>query len=486
MTYTVVGLLGRGGMAVVELAIDADGHHVARKRVSLAGSGAQIDMARRRIRREAEILASLDHPGIVPLLAVEDDGTDVVMVMPRMAASLADRAMTAGPLPPEEVVAMGRVLLDALATAHRQGVIHRDIKPANVLFDQAGRPALADFGVALTRQFTPGLTVDGTIVGTPEFIAPEQARGEQATPASDVFSLGATLAYALTGQGPYGQGEPMAIMGQAARGQVAPLPRSLPPDLRRALTAMLDPRPQRRPSAAAALGGPQGTRVDPVPRRPAFAKQWWKKWPVVAGAALATVLGAVAVGIVVRQSRPPTATAAPPADTKPQAQPTTPPTLPCTPLAYQPCGQPVAAGTDGSSCLPGRADFDTKAANGCEAVSDYIPSTVLTEGQPVLANLVPASAVDSFQADVGQSILDLCLTKFRVTLIAPPGATDKVQIIKGGKVLASAVSSNLQPATASAAKPSCFGDDSGWLTVKVSALSGQSAGDFRLTRSGSW
>ncbi len=196
MAYTVVGLLGRGGMAVVELAVDADGNHVARKRISLRGSGQQIAMARRRIRREAEILASLDHPGIVPLLAVEDDGTDVVLVMPRMVGSLADRVASGGPLQPSEVTEIGRLLLDALATAHRQGVVHRDIKPDNVLFDGQGRPALADFGVAVTRQFTPGLTSVGTVVGTPEFIAPEQAAGEPATTASDVFSLGATLAFA--------------------------------------------------------------------------------------------------------------------------------------------------------------------------------------------------------------------------------------------------------------------------------------------------
>src|ERR1700722_2588084 len=140
MSYTVVGLLGRGGMAVVELAVDDEGRQLARKRISLGGSAQQIAMARHRIRREAEILASLDHPGIVPLLAVEDDGADVVLVMPRMVASLADRVWMSGPLTPAEVNAIGYTLLDALATAHRHGVVHRDIKPAHVLFGADGHP----------------------------------------------------------------------------------------------------------------------------------------------------------------------------------------------------------------------------------------------------------------------------------------------------------------------------------------------------------
>ena len=177
MTYTVVGLLGRGGMAVVELVVDDAGREVARKRVCLSGSAQHIELARQRIRREAEVLTRLDHPGILSLLAVIDDGTDVVLVMPRMVASLADRVSTTGPLATAEVVTMGRVLLDALATAHRQGIVHRDIKPANVLFDHAGHPVLADFGVAATSQFTAGLTDVGTVIGTPGFIAPEQARG---------------------------------------------------------------------------------------------------------------------------------------------------------------------------------------------------------------------------------------------------------------------------------------------------------------------
>jgi len=479
MSYTVVGLLGRGGMAVVELAVDDDGRQVARKRVALSGSAEQIDMARRRIRREAEILASLDHPGIVPLLAVEDDGADVVLVMPRMVGSLADRVWANGPLAPSEVSAVGYALLDALATAHRQGIVHRDIKPANVLFGADGHAALADFGVAITRHFTPGLTVAGTIVGTPEFIAPEQAAGKPATAASDVFALGATLAYALTGSAPYGEGEPLALMNRAAHGDVEPLPRSLPSDLRRSLAAMLDPRPERRPTAAAALGGPNGTRVDLFPH--GSSNHGGKRVAVVAAIVAALVAAVVTGATLYHPAGAPVSS--------PHASPTvarSTPSTTCPTLPYQLCGQPPAPGTNGIGCLPGHADFDANPLNGCEAASDYQPGQAVQTGQPVHANLVPASAVDTFGAQVQESFFHLCLTKFHATLTAPAGTTDQVQILKDGQVLASATSSDGQPATASAAAPACFQSGSTAVSLHVTDLSGQSAQDFTLVTSGSW
>jgi len=165
--------------------------------------------ARLRVRREAAVLATLDHPAIVRLLDVVDDGDDVVLVMPYLGGgTLADRVYAEGPMPGPAVNLLADQLFGALAAAHRAGIVHRDIKPANVLFDDAGRAYLADFGVATMRDATSGLTATEVVVGTPEFMAPEQARGERATPASDVFSLGATLRFAATGTPPYGRGTP--------------------------------------------------------------------------------------------------------------------------------------------------------------------------------------------------------------------------------------------------------------------------------------
>jgi Protein kinase domain len=481
VTYTVVGLLGRGGMAVVELAVDGNGRQVARKRIFLSGSAQNIEVARQRIRREAEILSALHHPGILPLLAVEDDGTDLVLVMPRMAGSLADRVATFGPLPSAEMAGIGRVLLGALATAHRQGVIHRDIKPANVLFDRFGRPVLADFGVAITRGFTPGLTTMGTVIGTPEFMAPEQARGAPATPASDVFSLAATLGYGLTGHGPYGHGEPLVLMAKAAKGQVTQLPRAVPPSLRRPLTGMLDPRAERRPSAAAALGGTTGTKVQPVTRTRRRPRRVGKKVvAVAAGLAMAAAAAAAGVGALDGWRRSASQTSA-------SAQaPSVPPTAPCAPLPYQPCGGPPAPFTDGHSCLPGHADFDGIAANGCEAASTYTAGAVLEAGTAATANLVPADTVDTFRTYVKDDLLDFCTGSLRVTLTAPPGVSMRVEVAQGSHVLASAESQDGRPATARAGEPSCFSDNSAWLTIRVSGVEGRTATDFRLSRNAGW
>jgi serine/threonine protein kinase len=275
--YTLVGLLGRGGTAVVELATDEYGRQVARKRLLLTGTWQDVALARQRLAREVEVLRRLRHPNIVPLWSVEEEGDDLVIVMPYLrGGSLADRIGAGQPLATREVARIGRDLLDALATAHRQGVVHRDIKPANVLFDEWARPALCDFGIAWTREAASQLTRTGTVVGTPAFMAPEQARGEVATPAADVFSLAATLVYALTAQTPYGVGPPETLLARAARGHISPLPATIPPELRRPLAAMLHAQPARRPTAAETLGGPSGTAMLPAARR---VWRWWHLRP---------------------------------------------------------------------------------------------------------------------------------------------------------------------------------------------------------------
>lgn len=266
MGYKVLGTLGYGGGSTIELAVDDRGRRVARKRLTLTGSADEVAVARMRLRREARILAGLQHPAIVPLLAVEDDGSDVVIVMPALRRSLAEKVKASGPVSISAAWRMGRPLIDALAWAHRRGVIHRDIKPSNVLLDDHDNPYLADFGVAWSRHMTGNLTRTGTIIGTVAYIAPEQVRGERAGPASDVFSLGATLLFSLTGQGPYAGGDGAATAVQAAAGEVLPLPEWLPESMARPLAAMVDPQPSRRPSAAGLLGRPSAGGISkPAP-----------------------------------------------------------------------------------------------------------------------------------------------------------------------------------------------------------------------------
>jgi tRNA A-37 threonylcarbamoyl transferase component Bud32 len=496
VTYEVVGVLGRGGMALVELAIDERGTPVARKRIPLTGSGTDLELARHRLRREAAILSSLAHPAIVPVLEVEDDGADVVIVMPAYAESLADRVRDLGPLDEQAVLDLGRELLSGLVAAHRAGVVHRDIKPANVLFSRRGQAALADFGVASTRDHTPGLTVDGTVVGTPAWMAPEQARGEGAGPPADVFSLAGTLLYAATGVGPYGRGEPGLLLWRAGTAQVAPLPTTVPASIRPALTAMLHPDPFRRPSAAAVLGGMSGTGVLPVAptpgRRPAeqgsgpdgqlggATPARRRRWPAaLLGATVVAAAVPAGVALADHHGTPAPAATGPIAVTTPKA-----PT--CVPLAYQPCGQAAAPHTDGRTCEPGWYDLDHSAANGCEAHSDYVRGTMLTADGAVWANLVPAASVDVFHTQVSGDAVFSCLGHLQVTLTAPAGVSDLVQVLHGGDVVGRAVSTDGQAATATVAKPDCFGHDREDLTVRVTDLAGASASDFTLTRSTGW
>jgi tRNA A-37 threonylcarbamoyl transferase component Bud32 len=472
MSYTTVGLLGRGGMAVVELAVDGSGRHVARKRVAISGSAQQIEAARRRIRREADVLSTLRHPAIVPLLDIDEEGDDLVLVLPYLpGGTLADRVAARGPMPFHEVEQLADCLLAGLAVAHRQGIVHRDLKPANILFGADGSPAISDFGVATARDVTPGLTVAGFAVGTPGYMAPEQARGERAGPAADVFALGATLAFALTGEGPFGPGPPDTLMWRASRGRVAALPRSVPRHLRKRLTAMLDPDPAKRPTAAAAAGGAAGTEVRTASvqaRRPMRAVVYCTQL------AVAVALGGLVAFFATRPSSSQHAAAAPT-------------TVPCVSLPYEPCGQPlVAPFTDGRQCVADHADYDRDPSNGCEAAPDTVDGTLLAQDRPIKANLVPATDVDSYPVHITDRFQLFCDGSLRVRLTAPAGVADRVEVIRNGKVLARATSTDGEPATAVARDPDCFHDDSGLVTVRVTSVSGQSAANYRLEETGSF
>lgn len=474
MRYAVVGRLGRGGMGVVDLAHDEDGRPVALKRVPLAGSSFEMADARRRIRREAEVLRSLDHPGIVSLLDVLDDGDDVVLVMPHLGGgTLADRVRLGGPLPAMDVAVLAGSLLPALAAAHRQGVVHRDLKPANVLFDDDGRSHLADFGVALSRDLTVGLTGGGLVVGTPAFMAPEQARGEPVGAPADVFALGATLRFALTGRDPYGDGDARSLMRRAAAGKVERLPRSVPVGVRRHLDAMCDPDPRRRPTAAALAGGPAGTAVR-TRRWPSLVRRRGRRLAVPAVAAV----GLVAVGALALAARP--------SGDEATATPTTRPAPPCQDLPYQPCGAEPAPFTDGRSCTDDHDDYDADPVNGCEAAPDR-----LADGAPLVgrlaATLVPRADVDRYELDVVDRAQLLCDGELKVTLTAPAGVAQRVRVLDGDDVVAEASSANATPATAAVPEPGCFSDDGTTLVVEVSSVgSDRSAEPYALSVRGSF
>jgi serine/threonine protein kinase len=127
-----------------------------------------------------------------------------------------------GPLPPRRAAEAGMMLLGALASAHAAGIVHRDVKPGNVLLTRDGRAVLTDFGIAAVDG-DPALTQTGMVVGTPGFCAPERIRGAPASPASDLWSLGATLYAAVEGRGPFdGNGSPMAVLASIVHSDPPP------------------------------------------------------------------------------------------------------------------------------------------------------------------------------------------------------------------------------------------------------------------------
>jgi len=486
VAYQVVQRLGRGGMGVVDLATGPEGEPVAMKRIVLAGSAREMDQARIRIRREAQALAALDHPNVVRLLDVVSDDDGIVLVLPYLVGgTLAERVHRDGPLPADEVERIGLALLGALAAAHRAGIVHRDIKPANVLFDAEGNPHLADFGIAAMHDATVGLTRTGMMMGTPQFMAPEQARGERSTTASDVFSLGATLVYAATGVLPYGRAEPAVLVQRAASGKVSELPSSLPPRLRLLLEPMTELDPARRPSAAALLGGPAGTIVvAPPPVRARRSRQpnpRRSRLLVYMGAGVAALAVGALIGVRLGNAsgEPDSLIGSPIA-----ALPTTTTTA-CPDLPYQPCGRPVAAFTDGQVCIDDHADYDGLASNGCEAAPDNLDGA--TFGRSLSANLVPADDVDTypFHVDDGPSLL--CDGELRVTLTGATGSVTRVEVLQGTTVLGSATSTDGDPATVKLREPSCWHDDATDLVARVASVGpARTAGDYELERSGSY
>lgn len=468
-------------MGVVDLAADEHGDEVALKRLSLHGTPDELEKARQRIKREAEVLLQLDHPAIVGLREVFDDGDDIVLVMEYLpGGNLGSRVTEHGPLPSAQVREIGDRLLDALATAHRQGVVHRDIKPANVLFDADGKAHLVDFGAAIHRDATPGLTATEMVVGTPGFMAPEQARGDQATAASDVFSLGATLGFALTGQGPFGTADPRVLMLRAAAGKTMRLPREVNPDLRRRLEAMLAPDPAKRPTAAAARGGIEGTSPQPAVGGGHSLSR--VQWAAVIGIPLLVL--AVVFGLIAGSDGDEEPTVV--ATTSTTAAPTTT-SEPCEDRPYQPCGSPPAPNTDGRTCLPGTADFDEDAENGCEAESIDPASTELTDR--IVANLVPADEIDRFERPVDDKPNALGNGKLRITLTSPDRAILRLRVLsEDGDELRSGVSSNGEELEFTLQEPGIFQDDSTTLTVEVSFEPGSTPTDepYVLTTSGQY
>ena len=250
--YELLDRIGQGAMGTVWRARDQVlARDVAVKEVRLPDlmPARDREILRERTLREARVSAKLSHPCVVTVHdVIEADDTPWIVMELVIARSLERVLAEDGPLPPRRVAETGLMLLGALASAHAAGIVHRDVKPGNVLLTRDGRAVLTDFGIAAVDG-DPALTQTGMVVGTPGFCAPERIRGVAASPASDLWSLGATLYAAVEGRGPFdGHGSPMAVLASIVHSD--PPPARLAGPLEAVIEALMSKDPAQRPDAA--------------------------------------------------------------------------------------------------------------------------------------------------------------------------------------------------------------------------------------------
>jgi WD40 repeat protein len=306
--YEILAELGRGGMGVVYQARQLGLNRVVALKMILAGGHAD-GAALGRFRQEAEAVARLQHPGIVQ---VHETGTHdglPYFSLEFVGGGTLARRLAAGPLPAREAASLIAALAAAVHYAHTQGIIHRDLKPANVLLTREGTPKVTDFGLAKSLDAGAGQTRSGDVIGTPSYMAPEQARGKskEIGPLCDVYALGAILYECLTGRPPFHAATTIdTIIQVTSQEPVAPrqLQPQLPRDLETVALKCLQKDPRRRYASVAALADDLGRflRGEPIAARPVGAAErawrWCRRNPAVAALAAGVAVSLVA-GIAV-------------------------------------------------------------------------------------------------------------------------------------------------------------------------------------------
>jgi eukaryotic-like serine/threonine-protein kinase len=242
--YRIERFLGAGAMGEVYLAQDP---HIERplaiKTVRLVGRPQEIDDRKKRLLREAKAAGRLLHPNIVTLFDTGEAGDVLYLAFEYVPGSdLSSRVGTVPPLSLREVLHIVEQSADALDYAHRQGIVHRDIKPSNILLDQAGRVKVADFGIAKVTGQSTELTMAGSVMGSPQYLSPEQIRGEELDGRSDIFSLGVVLFELLSGKRPFDGDTITTLVYQILHKEppkVSELRGGIPPRLEQLLSRML-------------------------------------------------------------------------------------------------------------------------------------------------------------------------------------------------------------------------------------------------------
>jgi hypothetical protein len=290
--YQLLGRIGAGGMGRVFLGMSAAGRPVAVKIVH-AELAADPEF---RARFSTEVAAARKVSGLFTALVVD---ADVDAPVPWLAtayvagSSLTEAVRSRGPLTAGSLLALAAGLAKSLTAIHAAGVVHGDLKPSNVLLALDG-PRVIDFGISQAAEATP-LARAGLVVGTPSFMSPEQAAGKDVGPLSDVFSLGAVLAYAATGRKPFGTGPPAAVLERVVRG-TADL-EAAPAEVRPLIEQCLAKDPGLRPTAAELLAAVTAAQSAMEPR-PARRRSWRALITAPAIAGLLAASGVVGYGLV--------------------------------------------------------------------------------------------------------------------------------------------------------------------------------------------
>ncbi|ALV51787.1 serine/threonine-protein kinase [Streptomyces althioticus] len=421
--YRLEGLLGRGGMGVVWRATDQLlGRGVAVKELPFDDTLTAADARRQRERtlREARALAQLSHPNIIVVHdVVEDDERPYIVLELIDGPSLADRLASDGPVDAAEAARIGVCLLGALRAAHESGVLHRDLKPANVLLeDGTERVLLTDFGIAQMPGSTT-LTESGSFVGSPEYTAPERMSGARTGPESDLWSLGALLCAALSGESPFRRDSLSGVLHAVVVDEIRPPAQAAP--ILPVVLGLLERDPDRRLDAdraermlrvfLATGRTPETAPLDLLPDRDPPRRRLWREVPepappgapagrgvrrqptrgaLVAALVIAALAGAgVSAGALLLQDRGGEGGGGTPSTTAPEtpAPGSTPGPLPPATTPQRPAPSPTGAGA--SSTGAGGSSTGSGASS-TEADDPATPPEETTPPSPATSS--PASA----------------------------------------------------------------------------------------------
>ncbi|ATW51460.1 serine/threonine-protein kinase [Streptomyces peucetius] len=327
--YKIAARLGAGGMGKVYLSYTPGGRAVAIK-VIRPDFGQDAEF-RRRFAQEVQAAQRVQGLFTAPVIDADADAEQPWLATAYVPGpSLADAVAQHGKLPVETVLLLVAGIAEALQIIHGAGIVHRDLKPANVLLAADG-PRVIDFGIARAADAT-SLTSSGVTIGTPSFMAPEQAAGSHVTPATDIFALGQITAYAATGRAAFGEGTSHGVLYRIVHEQ--PDLTDLPGQLRELVTRCMVKEPEGRPSVAEILSICQTANGETVLRRP---EEWL---PSVVAAEITTRKAAPAPPATPAGGQPPVATPAAPAAPAPTHAPTAHAAPQTPPPGFGPAPQP--------------------------------------------------------------------------------------------------------------------------------------------------